>query len=141
MTEPPGYLAMRAVLRVHQLMAAIVAAELNDGFGLRLVEYIALTALQSGDDGSESLGSIARQMHVHATTVTVATDRLEEMGLVSRTVDPQDRRTTRVSITAKGQTRADAATDALKSVDFGLSGLTAAQTRTLIGLLERVRDQ
>jgi DNA-binding MarR family transcriptional regulator len=141
MTELPGHRAMSAVLRVHQLMMSIVDTELRDGVGLKPVEYFALMALQTSDGGTESLGWVARQLGVHATTVTVATDHLEEMGLVSRKADPQDRRATLVSITNTGRTRADAATEALKPANFGLPGLTAAQTRSLISLLTRVRRQ
>jgi DNA-binding MarR family transcriptional regulator len=137
-TESP-YLAMNSVLRVHHLMTSIVDAELRSGFELKIVDYLILQTLEDSDGGTETLSRIARQLGLHATTITIAADRLEDRRLVRRRADPHDRRATLVTITESGRALCTAATAALSEVEFGLPGLTAAQTRSLTSLLTRVR--
>lgn len=139
MTEPLGYAALSSVLRLHHVATSIVDAELKKGFRLRLIDYLTLTALAANDVGAETLGQIARQLGVHATTITIATERLDSRALVRRRVDPHDRRATLVTITDAGRVLADAATAALEKVNFGLPGLTATQTRSLVNLIARIR--
>lgn len=52
--------------------------------------------------GSLTLGALAAAEQVSAPTVTRLVDKLEEMGLVEREPDPDDRRVTRVVITDIG---------------------------------------
>ena len=137
-TEPP-YLAMNSVLRVHHLMSSIVDTKLKSGFQLRIVDYLTLQTLEDSDGGTETLSGIARRLGMHATTITLAADRLENRRLVRRRADPHDRRVTLVSITENGRALITAATAALSEVEFGLPGLTAAQKRSLTSLLTRVR--
>jgi DNA-binding MarR family transcriptional regulator len=137
-TEPPAFLALSAVLRVHHVMTSIVDAELKSGFGLRVVDYLALQVLHASDGGTQTLSRIARRLGMHTTTVSLTVDRLEDRKLVRRRADPQDRRTTLVTITEDGRALTSAATAALNGVDFGLPGLSAAQKRSLTCLLTRV---
>jgi DNA-binding MarR family transcriptional regulator len=132
-----GLRAMSSVLRLHRLMTSIAEHQLGAGFQLRLIEYQMLMTLQASDTGSLLLGRVARQLLVHPTTVTTATDRLEARGLVARHADPEDRRATLVTITDNGRTLVDAATKALSRVNFGLPGLSAAQAKQLISLAEQ----
>jgi DNA-binding MarR family transcriptional regulator len=141
MSEPQGYLALSAVLRVHQVMRSIVDDELASGFRLRIVDYLTLQTLADSDGGTETLSRIARRLGMHATTVTHVTDRLEKRGLVRRRPHPTDRRATLVTTTARGRTLTAAATDALAAIDFGLPGLTEAQKRSLTSLLARIADR
>src|SRR5262245_51385982 len=46
---------------------------------------------------------LAQCLHFDASNVTDIVDRLEERGLVSRTIDPDDRRVKRVVLTDKGE--------------------------------------
>jgi DNA-binding MarR family transcriptional regulator len=138
MSGPQGYEAMQSVLRLHQVMTSIVGAELKAGFRLRLIDYLTLRALQDSESGTESLGRLAQRLGVHATTITIATERLEDRNLIRRRAHPSDKRATLARITAEGRALADAATTRLGKVDFGLAGLTQAQTRSLAGLMPRV---
>jgi DNA-binding MarR family transcriptional regulator len=52
--------------------------------------------------GSMTLGELAAVEQVSAPTTTRLVDKLQEMGLVTREPDPDDRRVTRVSITDTG---------------------------------------
>ena len=46
---------------------------------------------------------LAQSLHFDASNVTDIVDRLEERGLVSRTIDPSDRRVRRLVVTAEGE--------------------------------------
>ena len=46
---------------------------------------------------------LAQSLHFDASNVTDIVDRLEERGLVSRTIDPSDRRVRRLVLTAEGE--------------------------------------
>lgn len=66
-------------------------------------------------------------------------DRLAEAGLVERRPDPEDRRGTRVRLTARGRTAIDRAIEAhIANEDALLAGLTPAQRRALDDLLRRL---
>ncbi|HEX2286586.1 MAG TPA: MarR family transcriptional regulator [Mycobacterium sp.] len=141
MTEPSGRVALRSVLRLHHVATSIVDAELKDGFRLRLIDYLTLTALQTSDVGAVALGQLARQLDVHATTISIAVERMESRRLVRRRIDPHDRRATLVTITDDGLALADAATAALERVNFGLPGLSAIQARSLVNLIARIPER
>ena len=53
--------------------------------------------------GPLTLGELAVLERVQPPTITAAVGRLEEQGLVLRTVDAHDRRVTRVAVTAAGR--------------------------------------
>jgi DNA-binding MarR family transcriptional regulator len=55
--------------------------------------------------GPLTLGRLARIEQVAPPTITRIAVKLEEDGLVARTVDPTDRRVSRVQITAEGERR------------------------------------
>ncbi|HET6834320.1 MAG TPA: MarR family transcriptional regulator [Acidimicrobiales bacterium] len=55
--------------------------------------------------GPITLGDLAATEQVTPPTITKVIARLEEEGLVDRTVDPSDRRITRVSATPEGRRR------------------------------------
>jgi DNA-binding MarR family transcriptional regulator len=136
MADPPGFAAMSSVLRLHRTMTAILDQELKSGFHLRLIDYEILKALQAAD-GVHLLGEVARQLMVHATTASIAIDRLAERGLAARRAHPNDRRATLVEITEDGRTVADGATAALGGVDFGLPD---ASVRALADIIARLRE-
>lgn len=131
MAEPAGWQAMRSVLLLCRSMTAVVDQELKDRFRLRLIDFQILKQLQSTDTGTCLLGEVARELFVHTTTVSIATERLAARDLVVRRAHPTDRRATLVSITDEGRTLAEAATAALAAAEFGLAGLTPDQLAAL----------
>ena len=87
--DPSGFLAMTSVLRLHDLMTASVDNCLRNEFRIGLTDYQILKCIASS----------AR----HATTVTLAVERLETKQLVKRVSHPHDRRATLVAITEDGR--------------------------------------
>jgi DNA-binding MarR family transcriptional regulator len=131
MAEPAGWQAMRSVLVLCRSMTAVVDQDLRDEFELRLIDFQILKQLQTTENGTSLLGEVARDLFVHATTVSIATERLSHRNLVVRRAHPTDRRATLVSITGEGRELVEAAMATLAVAEFGLAGLTAAQLAVL----------
>ncbi|WP_193046098.1 MarR family winged helix-turn-helix transcriptional regulator [Mycolicibacterium baixiangningiae] len=134
MAEPAGWQAMRSVLLLCRSMKAVVDQELKDAFALRVIDFQILKQLQSRQSGTCLLGEVARDLVVHTTTVSIATERLSHRNLVERQAHPTDRRATLVNITDEGRELAEAATAALAAAEFGLAGLTPDQLAALGGV-------
>jgi DNA-binding MarR family transcriptional regulator len=134
-----AFVAMSSVLRFHRLMTDAVEAELRP-FKLNLTDYMLLMTLQLSETGTRLISQLARSLLVHATTATLATDRLENRDLIARNPHPTDRRATQVSITAAGRDLVAGVTDALRAVEFGLVGSTVEEQRQLTDILGELRQ-
>jgi DNA-binding MarR family transcriptional regulator len=69
--------------------------------GLSSPQLWALTLLDR--EPGLSLGELAERMFAHVSTVSGIVDRLDARGAVSRTVDPEDRRGIKLSLTPLGR--------------------------------------
>jgi DNA-binding MarR family transcriptional regulator len=101
-TDPDHVLELAARLR---LATARLARQLRQqaGDGLSPSQQSALVSIDK--HGPLTLGRLAKIEQVAPPTVTKVVARLEEDGLVERTVDATDRRIVRVTITAAGRDR------------------------------------
>lgn len=75
----------------------------HTGAGLTPSQHSALAAVDVY--GPLRLGHLAKLERVAPPTITRIVDRLESEGLVSRTMEPEDRRHSRVEITDRGRVR------------------------------------
>lgn len=130
--------AVTNVMRVQQILLRKTDAALS-GHGLTFARYEALILLSFARTKRLAMSVMGRRLQLHPTSVTSIVDRLETDGLVRREPHPDDRRATLVELTADGDRVLAAATTAVIGVDFGLTGLTPAQTTTLTDLLTKVR--
>ena len=137
--DPAGFLAMTSVLRLHHLMTASVENCLRTESSISLTDYQILKALELSQTGTWLLSRMAWHLMVHATTVTLAVERLEAKDLVKRSSHPHDKRATLVTVTDAGRKLADRATEALSRIDFGLPGLAPSQARSMTAAIARVR--
>lgn len=133
-----AFIAMSSVLRIHRLMVDTVETELRP-HKLNITDYMLLMTLQLSETGTRLISQLARSLLVHATTATLATDRLETRGLIERGPHPTDRRATLVTITSAGRKLVTQATDTLRASEFGISGSTADDQRELADVLARLR--
>ncbi|MGH4012745.1 MAG: MarR family winged helix-turn-helix transcriptional regulator [Pseudonocardiaceae bacterium] len=83
-----------------------------------------------------SMRSLAQRMHCDPSNITGIVDRLEGKGLVERSVDPKDRRITRVAPTRSGHETLARFHDELAR----LSSLTTLSPQVRQSLLTAVRD-
>jgi DNA-binding MarR family transcriptional regulator len=133
-----AFIAMSSVLRFHRLMTDTIEVELKQ-HGLNLTDYMLLMTLQLSETGTRLISRLARSLLVHATTATLATDRLEARALLVRTPHPTDRRATLVTITPAGRKLVREASEALESFDFGLAGTNKSDRAELVDVLARLR--
>lgn len=137
--DEDAFLAMSSTLRLHRLMTDAIETELKN-YGLNLTDYMLLMTLELSETGTRLLSRLAWNLMVHATTITLATDRLEAKKLLYRHAHPTDRRATCVTVTDEGRELTLKATNALKEINFGLKGSTPAQQRKLLCVLASVRS-
>ena len=97
-TEMAGHLIRRLQQQSTQIFQARTQA---DGFDLTSVQFAALDVLaqQPGIDQA----SLAANISFDRATIGGVIDRLEQKGLVQRTVSEQDRRARRLRLTRAGQ--------------------------------------
>jgi DNA-binding MarR family transcriptional regulator len=137
--NPRRFLALTSLLRFERIVADQVEVELKK-HGLNMTDYLMLMTLQLSESGTRLISSLARNLLVHATTATLATDRLEGRGLLVRSPHPTDRRATCVTITEAGREVVDKATRALSESDFGMTGSTPKMVEDLMSALTAMRD-
>jgi DNA-binding MarR family transcriptional regulator len=133
-----AFIAMSSVLRFHRIMSVSVEDELKK-HQLNLTDYMLLMTLQLSETGTRLVSKLARSLLVHATTATLATDRLEGRGLLERSPHPSDRRATLVTITAEGRALVTKASKALAEFDYGLAGTSEQDRAELVEVLARLR--
>lgn len=80
-------------------------AEETASFGLTVPQYVTLSAIETFDGGRERMGRIADMAHQCSATMTGIIDRLENMSLVQRVNNPNDRRSVLVELTEDGRQR------------------------------------
>lgn len=132
------FLAMSSLLRYQRLVQLSLEAKLKE-FDLNPTDYMLLMSLEFHKDRTRLVGALARTLMVHATTATLAVDRLEGRGLLIRNAHPGDRRATLVSITKKGSKLARQATAALQEAEFGLTSASDADVKQFLDVLKSLR--
>ena len=133
-----GMAIVTSVMRVQQIFAGEVEAVLKP-LGLTFARYEVLMLLDFSRSGQLPLGKIGERLQVHPASVTNAVDRLEADGLVARTPNPSDGRSTLASITAAGRALAASASEALNDGVFGVVALSETEQREAFSLLGLIR--
>jgi DNA-binding MarR family transcriptional regulator len=82
---------------------------------------------------------LAQRLHFDASNVTDIVDRLEERGLVSRTVDPSDRRVRRLVLTPEGEAVHRKIFDRAIA-EAPINSLTRAEQKALRDLLAKIAE-
>lgn len=123
------YALRRASRHVSQLYDQYLASH-----GLTISQYALVARLSRG--GPRSIHDFARELGMDRTTLTRNLKPLERDGLLTLTVDVQDRRSRQVTVTERGRDRIQQATPAWEEAQrhfeqaFGSS--QAATLRTLL---------
>lgn len=137
------FLALTALLRYHRIITESVGKALQE-CELNLTDYLLLMTLELSERGTRLISSLARNLLIHPTTATLATDRLEGRGLLNRNPHPVDRRAILVTISEDGRDLARRATIALDAIGFGFIGASdkavAHMAKSLHDLREAAAD-
>jgi len=128
-----------AVLHASSVLENRVEAKLSD-VGLSLAKLSALHHLSEAGE-SLPLGQLAERLSCVKSNVTQLIDRLEADGLVSRTSDPNDRRSRLAVLTDAGRTAYVKGSAIQQDAERELFGsLTADESKTLHELLEKLKS-
>jgi DNA-binding MarR family transcriptional regulator len=131
--EPVAYGETAARLRVAIARLARQLRQHSPG-GLTPSQWSAMATVE--DNGPLRIGDLADREGVSAPTATRLVASLEELGLVSRTSSPTDRRTAYVSLTEAGRDKISWARAArTASLAERLAAMPDADVRRLIELL------
>lgn len=110
-------------------------------WGISPEQYNVLRILRgAGEEGLPTL-EIAERMLARSPNVTRLLDKMVESGLAERKPMPGDRRVVRVAGTAKGRSVTSELDEATAGVLAKLSSMEPAQLRTLVTLLDAVRER
>ena len=125
------------LLTVAQHKVFVLFSERLAEFGVTPGQYGILNCLWS--QGSATPKEIAQILHLENSTVSGMLDKLQKRGLVTRVLDPNNRRSIRVETTEAGNAIRD---DVLRTVDelnqTVLAPFTAQQRQLLLDLLRRL---
>lgn len=89
----------------------------------------------------ENQAFYADRLEIEPITLTRIVDRMEEAGWLERRADPADRRARILHLTAKSRGIVEAVRETVDAmVEETLEGMTAAERKTLAGLLDRIGD-
>jgi DNA-binding MarR family transcriptional regulator len=130
--------AVTSVMRVQQLLLSRIEDILKP-FSLTFAAYEALRLLAFTRNGSMPMGKLGTRLMVHPAAVTNAIGKLEQRGLVKRSMSPDDRRVVLAAITPAGRELVEEATAALNEGCFGMPGITGAEAAEIAGVLRAVR--
>jgi DNA-binding MarR family transcriptional regulator len=131
--EPVAYGETAARLRVAVARLARQLRQHSPG-GLSPSQWSAMVMVE--DNESLRIGDLAEREGVSAPTATRLVASLEEAGLLSRTTNPDDRRTAYVALTSAGREKLDWARSVrTASLAERLSAMPDADVRKLMELL------
>lgn len=137
--QPIWRRAATHTLHTSLILKASLEERLHEQTGLLLADSEALLQLET--EGSLlRMSEIARRLILSRGGTTKVVDRLEEMGLVERHPDPDDRRATIVSITATGREARLAARRAIDAIleEMWAAHLTNEEAQLLVEVMDRV---
>jgi DNA-binding MarR family transcriptional regulator len=131
-TEEPGL--MDALVQLSFTVTAMLS-QVGSAHDLSLTQLRVLAILR---DHEPRMAELADHLGLDRSSISGLVDRAEGRGLVERFADPDDRRASRVRLTAEGRRFADRVAEELAGPVAGLArGLTAPERRTLRGLIRR----
>jgi DNA-binding MarR family transcriptional regulator len=142
-TKPFGSAAEEAYLNLLRTTDALVRSEVQflRGYDLSPSQYNALRILRGAGEDGVTCGEMSERLLTRDPDVTRLIDRLERRELIQRARADQDRRVVRTKITSQGlKLLAEIDGPAKAWVHAHLGHLSAAQLRTLIELMELLRE-
>jgi DNA-binding MarR family transcriptional regulator len=136
----PGHEAVIGLMHTVDVLRRQFNA-LAERHGITSQQYNVLRILRgAGPDGLPTL-EIVERMIEQTPGITRLIDRLEKHGWVRRARGTDDRRLVRCVITASGLALLEKMDPEVESVDAeSVSGLTVAEQKQLIALLDRLRE-
>lgn len=142
--KPFGSLEQEAVLNIHRTAALLEheTAEALKPYGLTPTQYNALRILRGAGDDGLCRNEVGARMVAIVPDATRLLDRLDQMGLVTRSREGADRRFVRSRLTPSGLQLVDSLDAVMTELHARhLGHLGADRLRTLVDLLEAARSR
>ncbi|UFS73869.1 MarR family transcriptional regulator [Tardiphaga sp. 37S4] len=130
---------------VHTLLAFLARHEtVREGhaaaIGLAGIEYTVLISVKYlAAEGDVSVRELAAHLHLSGAFVTTVSNKLQQMGLLDKLVDPADRRRLRLTVTQAGDALLASLNPTQRQVnDVQFDCLNADEFHQLLGSVERL---
>jgi MarR family transcriptional regulator, organic hydroperoxide resistance regulator len=130
---------------VHTLLAFLARHEtVREGhaaaIGLAGIEYTVLISVKYlATEGDVSVRELAAHLHLSGAFVTTVSNKLQQMGLLDKLVDPADRRRLRLMVTPQGESLLTSLNPTQRQVnDVQFDCLNASEFHQLLGSVERL---
>jgi DNA-binding MarR family transcriptional regulator len=134
--------AWGSVLQVHAAVVPALDRTLRKATGLPLAWYDVLLELASSGSGRLTMGQLGERVVLSRSRVSRVVDDLVAADLVRRESHPEDARSSYAVITDAGRARfREAAPVYVAAIDDNLSGLTAAELKTVLTSMRHVLDR
>ena len=122
------------IVRLNLLVTSVLD-DLANAAGITPADHVVLGVLRRSPDRSSAPSRLCELLHRSSGGMSLTLDRLEAVGWIKRTPDPDDRRRIVVSLTDKGLAVTTRVNDALHEWEAGL-GLDATQLDETIDLVD-----
>lgn len=129
-----------SIMRTQQVFLARVETVLRP-HGLTFARYEVLMLLRFSRAGVLPIGKVGERLQVHPASVTNAVKRLELDGFVTRSTNPEDKRSVLVTITGDGRAVTEYATGQLNSDVFAIVPISTADQRNVYRKLKALRRE
>jgi DNA-binding MarR family transcriptional regulator len=107
--RPSGVAWTSELIRLEIALWDRVNTRLRESHGLPLAFFEPLHVISRAREGSMRVGDLARELRITVGGTSKLVDRMEEVGLIARKPDPDDRRASRVALTTAGKRKLNAA--------------------------------
>lgn len=130
-------MAGHLIRRLNQISVSVFAEKMRQaGLDLTPVQFSALTALQANPEVDQA--TLAGLIAHDRVTMGAVLERLQNKGLIERTVSPRDRRARVLSLTRAGQSVLQEVTPIVWALqDEILTGLSADEKTELLRLMRK----
>jgi DNA-binding MarR family transcriptional regulator len=122
------------IVRLNLLVTSVLD-ELANAEGITPADHVVLGVLRRSPDRSSAPSRLCELLHRSSGGMSLTLDRLEAVGWIARTPDPDDRRRIVVSLTNEGLAITTRVNDALHQWEAGL-GLDAGERDETIELVD-----
>jgi DNA-binding MarR family transcriptional regulator len=115
--------------KAYQKAHGLLKKKLNP-FGLTPVQHLILTVL--GDEEALSPAEISERTIMDSATLSGVLDRMADAGLIKKEENPGDRRSIRVSLTARARKMMDKLAEQRKAVNEELTSALSIEEKLLL---------
>ena len=122
--------------RINKIEERSLTAGLGDNISITEIHIIE----KIGDQQSSRMSAVAKAVGITLATLTVACDKLEVKGLITRSRDASDKRVVNVTLTPRGQTIYEYHKQFHeRMISSALSDLSESETAVLAGSLQKLQ--